>query len=94
MMLQCDYREKLILQGFQAVAIRPEASPKQLMRINDGSYTPNSLRLCATLDAVCFALCCVTHNARGAIFTDLLTSELLDSLCVDYLAQVTTPWLV
>lgn len=38
-----------------------------------GSY---SQRLCATLDAVCFALYCVTHNARGAIFTDLLASNL------------------
>ena len=37
-------------------------------------YSPRSQRLCATLDAVCFALCCVTHNARGAIFTDSLTS--------------------
>ena len=44
--------------------------------------------------AQCFAPCCVTHNARGAIFTDSLTSKLADSLCVDYLAQVTTPWLV
>ena len=26
------------------------------------------------LDAVCFALCCVTRNARGAIFADSLTS--------------------
>ena len=40
--------------------------------------------------AQCFAPCCVTHNARGAIFTDSLTSKLADSLCVDYLAQVTT----
>ena len=44
----------------------------------------------ASLDAWCFAPCCVTHNARGAIFTDSLTSELADLLCVDYLAQVTT----
>ena len=57
---------------------------------DDETYTPDELRLCATLDAVCFALCCVTHNVRGAIFTDLLTSKLADSLCVDYLAQVTT----
>ena len=41
---------------------------------DDETYTPDELRLCATLDAVCFALCCVTHNARGAIFTDSLTS--------------------
>ena len=34
--------------------------------------------------------CCVTHNARGAIFTDSLTSKLADSLCVDYPAQVIT----
>ena len=42
------------------------------------------------LDAWCFAPCCVIHNARGAIFTDSLTSKLADSLYVDYLAQVTT----
>ena len=53
-------------------------------------YTPNSLRLCATLDAWCYAPCCVIHNARGAIFLGLLASELADSLYVDYLAQVTT----
>jgi len=57
------------------------------------SYTPNSLRLGTSLDAVCFALCCVTHNARGAIFLGSLTSKLADSLCVDYLVWVTTPWL-
>ena len=57
-------------------------------------YTPYELRLCATLDAWCYAPYCATRNARGAIFTDSLTSELADSLCVDYLAQVTTPWLV
>ena len=32
----------------------------------------------------------VTHNAREAIFTGSLTSELADSLSVDYPAQVTT----
>ena len=63
---------------------------KITLRREDGSYTPYSQRLCATLDAVCFALCCVKHNARGAIFTSLLASELADSLCVDYLAQETT----
>jgi hypothetical protein len=30
------------------------------------------------------------RNARGAIFLGLLASELADSLCVDYLAQVIT----
>ena len=30
------------------------------------------------------------RNARGAIFLGLLASKLADSLCVDYLAQVTT----
>ena len=40
------------------------------------------------LDAVCFALCCVTHNSRGAILTGSLTSKLADSLSVDYPAQV------
>ena len=43
------------------------------------------------LDAWCFAPCCATHNARGAIFLGSLTSKLADSLYVDYLAQVTTP---
>ena len=46
------------------------------------------------LDARCFAPCCASRNARGAIFTDSLASKLADSLCVDYPAQVTTPWLV
>ena len=36
------------------------------------------------------APCCAAHNARGAIFLGSLTSKLADSLCVDYLAQVTT----
>ena len=67
---------------------------KTTLRREDGSYTPYSQRLYATLDAVCFALCCVTHNARGAIFLGSLTSKLADSLYVDYPAQVTTPWLV
>ena len=57
---------------------------------NEGSYTPYSLRLYASLDAWCYAPCCVTHNARGAIFLGSLTSKLADSLCVDYPAQVTT----
>ena len=43
------------------------------------------------LDALCYAPCYVTRNARGAIFLGSLTSKLADSLCVDYLAQVTTP---
>ena len=46
------------------------------------------------LDAWCFALYCATPNDRGAIFLGSLASELADSLCVDYLAQETTPWLV
>ena len=61
-----------------------------LTRRDDGSHTPNELRLCALLDAWCFAPCCVTHNARGAIFLDSLTSKLADSFCGDYPAQVTT----
>ena len=32
----------------------------------------------------------LSSTARGAIFADSLTSKLADSLCVDYLAQVTT----
>jgi hypothetical protein len=40
------------------------------------------------------APCCASLNARGAIFLGSLTSKLADSLCVDYLAQVTTPWSV
>ena len=43
------------------------------------------------LDAWRFAHCCALHNAHGAIFLGSLASELADSLCVDYLAQVTTP---
>ena len=43
------------------------------------------------LDALCYAPCCVTRNARGAIFTDSLASKLADSLSVDDLVQVTTP---
>ena len=58
------------------------------------AYTPCSLCLCATLDAWCFAPCCAPRNARGAIFLGSLASKLADSLCVDYRAQVTTPWLV
>ena len=60
------------------------------MHRSDWAYTPYELRLCALLDAWCFAPCCASHNARGAIFTGSLTSKLVDSLCVDYLAQVTT----
>ena len=45
--------------------------------------------ICAMLDAWCFAPCYVTHNARGAIVLGSLTSKLADSLCVDYLVQVT-----
>ena len=71
---------------------RSEALKRCLLHRDDGSYTPDEPRLCATLDAMFFALCCVTHNARGAIFTDLHASKLADSLCVDYPAQVTTPW--
>ena len=64
---------------------------KSLLIINKfRSYTPYELRLYASLDAWCFAPCCVTHNARGAIFLGLLASELADSLYVDYPAQVTT----
>ena len=39
------------------------------------AYTPHSLRLCALLDAWCWAPCCVTHNARGAIVLGSLTSR-------------------
>ena len=63
-------------------------------RGNDGSDTPNSLRLCAMLDAWCYAPYCAMRNARGAIFLGSLTSKLADSLCVDYLAPVTTRWSV
>ena len=50
--------------------------------------------ICTLLDAWRFAHCCDLHNAHGAIFLGSLASELADSLCVDYLAQVTAPWLV
>ena len=46
--------------------------------------------LCALLDAWCYAPRYAKRNARGAIFLGSLTSKLADSLCVDYLAQVTT----
>ena len=59
---------------------------------DDGSHTPDELRLCATLDAWCYAPCYAERNARGAIFLGSLTSKLADSLCVDYPAQVTPPW--
>ena len=42
------------------------------------------------LDAWCYAPYCAMRNARGAIFTDSLAIKLVDSLCVDYPAQVTT----
>ena len=58
------------------------------------AYTPNSLRLGTSLDAWCCAPCCVSRNARGAIFLGSLTSKLADSLCVYYLVQVTTSWFV
>ena len=54
------------------------------------SYTPDELHIFALLDAWCFAPCCATLNARGAIFLGSLTSKLADSLCVDYLALVIT----
>ena len=38
------------------------------------AYTPYELRLCATLDVLCYTPCCATHNARGAIFAGSLTS--------------------
>ena len=34
----------------------------------------------------------LTHRDDGLILLTRLASELADSLCVDYLAQVTTPW--
>ena len=71
-------------------------APKAYMNTSRGRkrrvvlyYTPISLRLCALLDALCFAPCCVTHNAREAIFTGSLASKLADSLSVDYPVQVT-----
>ncbi len=47
---------------------------KQIAKSNDESHTLDELRHYAMLDAWCYAPCCVTHNARGAIFTDSLTS--------------------
>ena len=88
------YQKGLCGKAFGQKLSTPKLWRKPLKRRDDGTYTPNSRRLFATLDAVCFALCCVTHNARGAIFLGLLASKLADSLFVDYLALVTTPWLV
>ena len=73
---------------------RSKAPSKCLLHRDDGSYTPYSLRLCASLDACCYAPCYAERNARRAIVLGSLTSKLADSLCVDYLSQVTTPWLV
>ena len=42
---------------------------------DDETYTPDELRLYATLDAWCYAPYCAMRNARGAIFTDSLTSR-------------------
>ena len=55
-------------------------------RVSDGliliTRLASALRL--MFEAWCFALCCVSNNARGAIFLGSLTSELVDSLSVDY----------
>ena len=70
---------------------RSEALLKRLLQRDDGSHTPCSLRLRALLEAWCFAPCCTSRNARGAIFLGSLASKLAASLYVDYPAQVTPP---
>ena len=84
------YQKGLCGKAFWQKLSTPKLWLKQLMRRNDGTYTPNSLRLCASLDAWCFAPYCATRNARGAIFLGSLASQLAASLCVDYPEQVTT----
>ena len=91
----CSAKEFYSSKGlFYKALLCLEALQKRLLQRDDGSHTPDELRLYAMLDALCYAPCCVARNAREAIFTDSLTSKLVDLLCVDYLAQVTTPWLV
>ena len=58
---------------------------------NDGLILLARQGIRAALDARCFAPCCASRNARGAIFLGSLTSKLAVSLCVDYLAHATTP---
>ena len=91
---ECDFMAQKLPKSYTIrlfrKSTRSETLKSCLLQRNDGTYTPNSLRLCALLDAWCYAPCCTTCNARGAIFLGSLASELADSLCVDYLEQVTT----
>ena len=62
--------KKVVLQGF----FNKNKNNPPLSQRDDGTYTPCSLSICATLDAWRYAPYCATLNTRGAIFLGSLTS--------------------
>ena len=92
---ECDFTTKkvpksCIIRLFRK-SPRSEVLPKRLLQRNDGLILHTRYASALRLMLGALHLVVLHHNARGAIFLGSLTSELADSLCVDYPAQVTTP---